>query len=119
MPHLQLSLELLESSEVNMEKHAISWYGVKRDPSGENVYCGQDESCLRYLHLPENLDGVHFDLNMRHPDDEYKMFKEDKTVSQKRAPKEDLLLWIKDVGFNDKRWYTPPSNLILTIVYLV
>jgi hypothetical protein len=80
-------------------------------------------SCLRYLHLPENLDDVHFDLNMRHPDDEYKMFKEDitdKTVSQKRAPKgEDLLLWIKDVGFEDKRWSynTSPSNLTLTSLF--
>lgn len=69
MPQLKLSLELLESSEVKIEKSAISWYGVKSEPSsGETVYCGQDVSCLRYLHLPENLKNVHFDLNLRHPD---------------------------------------------------
>jgi hypothetical protein len=108
MPQLILSIELLESSsDVKLEKSAISWYGVKSLPSsGETIYCGQDVSCLRYLHLPENLDDVHFDLNIRHPDDEFKMYL-DKEVEpdflKKRRVCEDLLFWIKEVGYQDKR----------------
>jgi hypothetical protein len=89
MPQFQLSLELLESrDDVTMEKRAISWYGVKFSPLGEAVNCGKDESCLRYLHLPENLDNVRFDLNRSHPDDDYKQEEVDQTDKIS-----DLLSW--------------------------
>jgi len=63
-----------------------------------NGYSGQDESCLRYLHLPENLDDVHFDLNLSHPDEDFQLQKYDKTENIS-----DMLSWVREFGNQDNR----------------
>jgi hypothetical protein len=98
MPQLQLNLrKLLEHHEVKMENRVISWYSYTT-ALGEIGYTGQDESCLKYLHLPENLDAVHFDLNLSHPEDDYKLGELDQTENIS-----DLLSWVKDFGNQDNR----------------
>lgn len=99
MPELQLRLkELLDHHEVQLEKRAISWYSTNGALWGDIGYSGQDESCLRYLHLPDNLDDVHIDLNLSHPADDYQLenFGQAENIS-------DLLSWIKDFG-NQDNW---------------
>lgn len=99
MPQLQLNLEeLLEHREVKMENHVISWYSSAKAVGGKTGYSGQDESCLKYLHLPENLDDVHFDLNSSHPDDDYVLEKYDQTDNISV-----LLSWVKEFGNQDNR----------------
>jgi hypothetical protein len=99
MPQLKLnSRELMDHHEIEMEKNVISWYANKNASSSDSGYSGQDKSCLRYLHLPENLDDVHFDLNLSHPDDDYYLEKYDQTEIF-----DDLLSWIKDFGNQDSR----------------
>jgi len=98
-PKLSLTFrELLEHREVQLENHVISWYSTTNTLEDNNGYSGQDKSCLRYLHLPKNLDKVHFDLNLSHPDDEYKQEELDQTDNIN-----DLLSWIKDFGIKDDR----------------
>jgi hypothetical protein len=98
MPLLQLNVrELVENREVEMENHVISWYS-STNAQGETGYFGQDKACLKYLHLPENLDDVHFDLNSSHPDDDYKLQKYDQTENIS-----DVLSWVKEFGSKDNR----------------
>jgi hypothetical protein len=100
MPQLHLNLgELLQHREVKMENlGVISWFAIKNASCGNTGYCGQDESCLRYLHLPKNLDDANFDLNLSHPDDDYMLEQYDQTENNS-----DLLSWIKDFGNKDNR----------------
>jgi hypothetical protein len=100
MPQLHMKFgELLEHREIKIEKlNVISWYAMKNASFGESGYCGQDESCLRYLHLPENLENVNFDLNLSHPDDDYMLEAYDQTENIS-----DLLTWIKDFGNKGNR----------------
>jgi hypothetical protein len=83
---------------VQLEKRAISWYSTKSALWEDIGYSGQDESCLRYLHLPENLNDVRFDLNLSHPDDDYQLDKFGQTENIS-----DLLSWIRDFG-NQDNW---------------
>lgn len=97
MPELQLSVQDLERRrEVQVDKRVISWFGVQEAPLGGIGYSGQDESCLKYLHLPDNLDDVNFDLNLSHPDDDYKLqsYSQSENIS-------NLLSWVKDCGSQD------------------
>jgi hypothetical protein len=99
MPQLQLRLEeLLEHREVKLENRVISWYSTTNALQDGNGYSGQDESCLRYLHLPENLDDVHFDLNLSHPDEDFQLQKYDKTENIS-----DMLSWVREFGNQDNR----------------
>jgi len=98
MPQMQLSLtELLEHREVKMENHVISWF-ISTNALGEAGFFGQDESCLKYLHLPDRLNDVHFDLNASHPDDDYKLEKYDQSENIS-----NLLYWVKEFGNQDNR----------------
>jgi hypothetical protein len=99
MPQLNLTLgELLVRREAHLEKRAISWYAVRDALWDGNGYSGQDESCLKYLHLPENLDHVHFDLNRSHPDDNHQLKEYARTENIS-----DLLCWIQEFG-NQEDW---------------
>jgi hypothetical protein len=53
----------------------ISWYSNRNALRVlvalyvQSSYCGQDKSALLYLHLPQNLTNVKFNLSRTHPDD--------------------------------------------------
>lgn len=102
MPQLQLNLEeLLEYPEIEIEKRVISWYSTRADDSGKTCI-GQDESCLRYLHLPKDLDNVHFNLNCSHSDDDFQLHKYEESEDIR-----ELLTWIKDFGNKDNMYEIP------------
>jgi hypothetical protein len=86
MPQLHLNLgELLQHREVKMEKFGvISWFAIKNASCGNTGYCGQEESCLRYLHLPADLNNM--------------LEQYDQTENNS-----NLLSWIKDFGNKDNR----------------
>jgi len=79
-------------SAVQFEKRAVSWFGNK------DGVIGQDESVLRYLHLPEKLDGVNLNLNRSHPEDDFSLEKYESKEDKKAI---DMMSWIKDFGLRD------------------
>jgi len=77
---------------VAFENCAVSWYGGVKDK-----YTGQDESILRYFHLPEKLEGVNYDLNLtRIP------FGDPPDEESERSETCDMS-WIKEFGNIDNR----------------
>lgn len=98
--------DLLEHREVQLEKRVISWYSYKDGSWDGDGYIGQDVSGLKYLHLPESLTRVQFDLNWSHPDDDFKLAEYAKIENIG-----GLLSWIKEFG-NQDNWYIYNENKV-------
>jgi len=95
----------LEIGDAEFQKVAFSWHATRNALTGAIEYCGQDETALRYLHLPKNLENVNFNLNLSHPDDDFKF-----SYYGGHDNFLDFFAWVKEFGQqNDK--YSPQYNL--------
>lgn len=97
-----LSVDYVEPSRVivpKMKTTLISWYTTKYGNSGANQqgYCGQDESALLYIHLPDGNE-VDFNLNRTHPEDD---FQQDKYGGNRGLT--EMLAWITNLSHGHKK----------------
>lgn len=76
----------------------VDWYSSRNAIQSEEGFCGQDESALKHLHLPEKIYNVKFDLNRVHPQDDFKLYQYDEGENIG-----DFLSWIKQSEFSEER----------------
>ncbi|XP_065346222.1 uncharacterized protein LOC135943557 [Cloeon dipterum] len=81
--------------DVDFNATAVSWYTSRDAVRGEIGFCGQDESAIKYLHMPAST-RVNFNLNRTHPGDKLQIEKyaDNKDIS-------DLLSWVQEIGFEE------------------
>ncbi|XP_059481078.1 uncharacterized protein LOC132199966 [Neocloeon triangulifer] len=84
------------NEDLNFKTKAVSWYTTRNALRCDVGFCGQDDSAVRYLHLPKS-GRVNFNLNRTHPDDDFKLDKytENEDIS-------DMLSWVQEIGSNEE-----------------